>query len=52
MYKKVLVIIIGILLSAITIKLIYTDNLINFLKASPFIIGSYMALVWMWALDD
>jgi hypothetical protein len=52
MYKKVLVIIIGILLSAITVKLIYMANLINFLKASPFIIGSFMALVWMWALDD
>ena len=52
MYKKVLVIIVGILLSAITIKLIYTANLKDFLTASPFIIMSYIALVWMWALDD
>lgn len=52
MYKKFLVIIIGILLSVMTIDLIYTANLIDFLKASPFIIMSYMALVAMWALDD
>lgn len=52
MYKKVIVIIIGILLSAMTIKLIYMGNLIDFLTASPFIIMSYIALVGMWALDD
>nr|WP_314513373.1 hypothetical protein [uncultured Neisseria sp.] len=52
MYKKVLVIIVGILLSAMTIKLIYTANLITFLTASPFIILSYIALVCMWVLDD
>lgn len=52
MYAKVLVIIVGMMLSAIIIKLIYTANLINYLKASPFIIGSFMALVCMWVLDD
>ena len=51
MYKKFLVIIVGILLSAMTIKLIYTANLITFLTASPFIILSYIALVCMWVLD-
>ena len=52
MYAKVLVIIIGILLSAMTIKLIYTTNLKTFLTASPFIILSFVALVCMWVSDD
>ena len=52
MYKKVIVIIVAILLSAMTIKLIYMVNLITFLTASPFIILSYIALVCMWVLDD
>ena len=52
MYAKVLVIIIGILLSAMTIKFIYTANLTTFLTESPFIILSYIALVCMWVLDD
>ena len=52
MYNRVLVLIVGILLSAMTIKLIYTANLVTFLTASPFIILSFMALVCMWVLDD
>lgn len=52
MYAKVLVIIVGVLLSAMTIKFIYTANLTTFLTESPFIILSYIALVCMWVLDD
>lgn len=52
MYAKVLVIIIGILLSAMTIKLMHTVNLKTFLEASPFIILSFIALVCMWVSDD
>lgn len=51
MYKKFIVIIIGIFLSAMTIKLIYTANLTTFLTASPFIILSFVTLVCMWVLD-
>lgn len=52
MYVKVIVIIVGILLSAVTIKLIYTANLKTILTASPFIFLSFMALVGMWVSDD
>ena len=52
MYKKVIVIIVGILLLAMTIKFIYTANLITFLTVSPFIILIFIALVCMWVLDD
>ena len=52
MYAKILVIIIGILLSAMTTNLIYTANLKTFLAASPFIILSFIALVCMWVSDD
>lgn len=52
MYVKVIVIIVGILLSAVTIKLIYAADLKTILTASPFIFLSFMALVGMWVSDD
>jgi len=52
MYVKVIVIIVGILLSTVTIKLIYTADLKTILTASPFIFLSFMALVGMWVSDD